>query len=303
MAPFKQIARLAAVLLLSVSAVAQADERLRPFVLASVSTTSVDAVTEDTKLALESAGFEVLADYAALTDARVLVISSPLLRDVAAQTELGGFAAVLRAAVTRSGDETQVSYVNPLYLAQAYRLDDTLQAVTDTLSGALGAEQAFGSKRGLTPKKLRKYHYMFGMEYFDDTYALASFDTQDMAVETVAARLADNELGLGEVYRLELPEQGAVLFGVSMAPEGEDNRYFSDRYQMSIVDFDDLRSTAYLPYELLVKDGKVEALHMRFRMAVHFPDLSMMGKHSFMTLQPSPKAIEKALKAIAAPAN
>jgi hypothetical protein len=35
---------------------------------------------------------------------------------------------------------------------------------------------------------------------------------------------------------------------------------------------------------------------MRFRMAVHFPDLSMMGKHSFMTLMPSPKAIEKALK-------
>jgi len=80
-----------------------------------------------------------------------------------------------------------------------------------------------------------------------------------------------------------------------MHPEAEDDRYYNDRYQMSVVDVANLRSTAYLPYEVLVKEGVVKALHMRFRMAVHFPDLSMMGKHSFMTLMPSPAAINKAL--------
>jgi len=41
------------------------------------------------------------------------------------------------------------------------------------------------------------------------------------------------------------------------------------------------------------------ALHMRFRMAVHYPDLKMMGSHSFMGIMQSPAAIQKALTAVA----
>jgi hypothetical protein len=35
---------------------------------------------------------------------------------------------------------------------------------------------------------------------------------------------------------------------------------------------------------------------MRFRMAVHFPDLSMMGAHGFTKLMASPGATEDALE-------
>jgi hypothetical protein len=38
---------------------------------------------------------------------------------------------------------------------------------------------------------------------------------------------------------------------------------------------------------------------MRFRMALHYPDLKMMGKNSFMQIMPSPKANETAFKAAA----
>ncbi len=82
-----------------------------------------------------------------------------------------------------------------------------------------------------------------------------------------------------------------------MTGEGDNGKYHDDAYQMSVVDFKEYKSSAYLPYQVLVVDGEVIALHMRFRMAVHFPDLSMMGKHSFMTLMPSPKAIQGALTA------
>ena len=44
----------------------------------------------------------------------------------------------------------------------------------------------------------------------------------------------------------------------------------------------------------------VEALHMRFRMAVHFPDLSMMGAHGFTKLMSSPGATEDALENLVA---
>jgi hypothetical protein len=54
----------------------------------------------------------------------------------------------------------------------------------------------------------------------------------------------------------------------------------------------------YSPYEVLVNGGVVEALPMRFRMAVHFPDLSMMGKHGFTKLMSSPRTTEKALEPV-----
>jgi len=46
---------------------------------------------------------------------------------------------------------------------------------------------------------------------------------------------------------------------------------------MSEIDFKDLRSTAHLPYDILVFGNKVCALYARFRIAVSFPDLSMRG--------------------------
>ena len=66
------------------------------------------------------------------------------------------------------------------------------------------------------------------------------------------------------------------------------------------VKFEGSAKIAYFPYEILVNGNEVEALHMRFRMAVHFPDLNMMGDHGFMKLMASPKATEQALRGLVA---
>ena len=66
----------------------------------------------------------------------------------------------------------------------------------------------------------------------------------------------------------------------------------------AIVDFEGNSKVAYFPYEVLVDGKNVEALHMRFRMAVHFPDLSMTGKHGFTKLISAPGATKKAFEAI-----
>jgi hypothetical protein len=68
---------------------------------------------------------------------------------------------------------------------------------------------------------------------------------------------------------------------------------------MKEVDFKPLRSTGHLPYEVLVTGGKVVALHAKFRIAVNFPDLSMMGSNSFMGIRCAPDAIEGALQQVA----
>jgi hypothetical protein len=43
----------------------------------------------------------------------------------------------------------------------------------------------------------------------------------------------------------------------------------------------------------------VYALPAKFRIAINFPDLSMMGSHSFFSIMCAPKSIKKALTAAA----
>ena len=86
-----------------------------------------------------------------------------------------------------------------------------------------------------------------------------------------------------------------TVFGVAMKGSG-DNKYMDERFIMSEIDFRDLKSTAHLPYEVLVSDNKVYAQYARFRIAINFPDLSMMGDNSFMKIMETPDAIRDVLK-------
>lgn len=278
-----------------------AQDRLKPFVLASSAPGDFDERVAEVSSQLAAAGYELLGEYRPYDGAAIVIITSASLQSVALANDQGGFAATLRVAITALDDEIQVSYVNPAYLAEAYRLDHDLAEQQSSLADALGVIEEFGSKRGLKPRSLRRYHYMMGMEYFTDPYELGAFESTQAATAAVDQGLADNPDGLSQVYRLAIPDSDIVVYGVAMQPEGEGNKAFNDAYQMSIVDFQSPRSTAYLPYEIVVDGGEVTALHMRFRMAVHFPDLSMMGKHSFMTLMSSPNAIHKALEGVVRP--
>lgn len=226
--------------------------------------------------------------------ARVIVFTSDALKSVAVKSKNGGFAAPQRASVTKVGDDLQVAYFNPTYMAYAYRLKSDLANTAEALEKALGKIEEFGSEKGLTERKLKKYHYTFGMEYFDDPYELAEYGSHREAVAAVEKNLASNNMGIRQVYRMDLPGN-KTLFGVSRKGATEDDRYYDDQWIMGTVDFEELKATPYLPYEIMVDGNEVIALHMRFRMAVSRPDLKMMGDNSFMQLMPSPEAIRKAL--------
>ena len=290
-------------LLLPLSGSVQAAEYIRPFVLASRGPGNFDAKVQETKAALTKAGFEILGQYSPYShtfvdNASVIVVTNDELKRAAAMTKYGGFAAPWRVAVTQVGGEIQVAYANPPYIANAYRLDADLNGVSQALKEALGAQETFGSKKGLTDRKLRTYHYTFGMEYFDDVYKLAEYGSHKQAVDTLEKNLAAGVAGVTRVYRLDLPNN-VVVFGVARKAPTESDLDMDETHIMSVVDFDELKGTAYLPYEIMVDGNKIVALHMRFRMAVHYPDLKMMGQNSFMNIMPSPNAIQKALTAAA----
>ena len=276
------------------SAVLAEDVLLKPFVLASKSASTVAEKTAQVKAALAAAGFSMVGEYAPYAGADIVIVTNDELKKNAAASEFGGYGAVQRVAITEVGKEVQVSYTNPVYMSNVYRMQGDLSDVETSLATALGKVEEFGAQ-GMTAKQARKYHYTIGMEYFNEPSVLAEYGSYEEAVQAVDSKLANNKNGVSKVYRVDIPGKQESVFGVGLKGSG-DNKSMDDQYIMNEIDFRDVKSTAHLPYEVLVSGNKVYALYARFRIAINFPDLSMMGSHSFMNIMKAPEAIRHALQ-------
>ena len=277
------------------SVFAQADDAvLKPFVLGSKGPGELAAKVDAAKAALTTNGFTVVGSYSPYANTTVIAVTNDELKRTAGQSEHGGFGAAMRVSLVKAGNDVQVSYTNPAYWANVYRMKGDLKGVSSALDKALGRVEEFGAK-GLTASKLRKYHYMFGMEYFDEPSELNEFKSYEDGVKTVEANLAAGVAGVTKVYRIDIPGKQETVFGVGMKGKTDNDKYMDDKYIMSEIDFKDVKSAAHLPYEILVSGNKAYALYARFRIVASFPDLSMMGANSFMNIMKSPEAIRKAL--------
>lgn len=277
---------------------AMADEVLMPFVLASSAPGDANSVAADVKGKLTGAGFEIVGEYSPYAGADVIVVTSDAMKALAAKSEFGAYGAAQRVSVTKNGDNIEVVYTNPIYMAAVYRMAGDMADIRKQLEGALGAEKDFGSEKKLTAKDLRKYHYTVMMEYFDDPSELAEYDSQAEAVKAVEDSLAAGKGATAKVFRIDIPGKDETIFGVALkGKDGEDCS--SDTFVMNRVDKGTPRQTAHLPYEIVVSDGTAYALYARFRIAINWPHLSMVaapeGKGTFFSIMCSPGAIEEAL--------
>lgn len=270
--------------------VTHAADLLKPFTLASKGSGDMATIIADVKDKLGASGFEIVGEYSPYEGAIIVIVTSDSLKNAAAKSEFGGYGAGQRISITQVGDEVQVAYTNPVYMANAYRMKDNLGDVAEKMASALGSVKAFGPEEGMTAEDIREYHYMFGMEYFDEPSLLAKYQSYEEALGAVEKSLAANKGGAGKVYRIDVPGKQETVFGVSLSKTCS-----SDEFIMGHIDFKPIRSTAHLPYEMLVSGNQVYALYARFRIAINFPDLKMMGKNSFFKIMCAPDEIEQAL--------
>ncbi len=238
---------------------------------------------------LKANGFEIAGEYVPYKGTKIIVITSKHLQAEAVKSNKGGYGAVMRVAITTNS----VSYTTPTYWANAYRMASELTDTANNLKKALGAGKTFGSKKGLTKKKLRKYHYMKMMPYFDDQVKLGTFPSYNEAVTTIENALKAKKNGIKLVYQVNIPGKDETVFGFNMSGEQE----ITDKSIMTVLNtFTGIpEHAAFLPYELLVSNGNVYMLHGKFRIALSFPDLSM---GQFMKIRNAPSDIKKAAKSL-----
>lgn len=286
--------------LLSLIAIVGYGQRLKPYTLASKSTESMEQVKAKTKESLKTAGFDILGEYrpAADIDRYLIVISSPDL--IAAVKQIGnltGFASALRVGITKEGETVIVSYTTPAYWANAYFQDNYtkvamhINKVTAALGKAIGKQSTFGSEEGETIDDLREYQYMMGMPEFDDTEELADFDSYQAAVAHIDKKLKEGVSNVAKVYEIEVPGKQLKLYGIALKGTTGEEQF------LPIIDGSTPKHTCFLPYEILVMGEEVHMLHGRFRIALSFPDLTMM---TFSKIMATPGDIEELLEAIVA---
>ena len=289
--------------LVAVAAQAADEARLKPFILGNTPAGNLEQAVAVVKSALKAQGFDEAGSYSPFVGATVIVVTSPELKAAAARAKkYGGFGAGQRVAVTEIKGKLQVSYVNPEYLGAAYGLGK-LESITEKLSLAIGATKQFGAAGGLTAEALAPgtYHYMVGMPFFQQVDVLAEYPDYPTALAAVEKGLAAGKGGTQKVYRIDLPGQEVSVFGVAVVTGDGIGRgdKDTDKELMEILDWQELRITAALPYEMLVQNGEVLALRGRYRIALHSPDIKMAGAHGFAKIMGSSGGIKAALSAVA----
>ncbi len=274
---------------------------MKPFVLASAAAGDMKAVVAEVTEKLKGAGFEIAGSYSPYPTATIIAVTNDALRAAVAKSEFGGYGAAQRVSVTAIKGKIQVAYTNPTYMASAYRMNDKLAGAHALLAKALGKGKEYGPNDddAMNDEDLRDYQYMWGMEDFTDHFLIGEHASYQAAVDTVEKNLAAGVGGVTKVYRIDIPGKKETVFGVAMKAKTEKDQEYDDAYLMKEIDFKDIRSTPHLPYELLVSGGKVYSQSARFRIAINFPDLSMMGDNSFMNIMGSPDAIKGALTEVA----
>ncbi|WP_319379946.1 hypothetical protein [Thiomicrorhabdus sp.] len=266
---------------------------LKPFVMGSSAASSIADASAKATAALQKNGFEVVGSYAPDADSNVIVVTNDALKKMAGASKNGGFGAMERVAVVKNGSSVEVSYTNPEYMWNAYRMQGDIKPVQAAMQAALGAGKTYGAAEGLSPDDLRDYHYKIMMPYFDDVDELAEFGSHQAAVDSVEAGLKANRAGAKKVYRINVSKDMTV-FGVALK-HGEGD----DAFIRKSIDGSGPSHAAHFPYEILVVGNEVVALNAKFRIAINWPSLSMMGSGSFMSIMSAPDDITASLTAVA----
>ena len=230
------------------------------------------------KSALKTNGLTVIGEYDAMQDKNyhIIVYTCPTLKKDASK-ENRAFAAVQKVLINNNDKELVLT--NPEYFLHAFMQDDFMQddfnedhakRVNKKLSMAFGTLK--DSEDGLDDDDIADYHFMIAMPYYEDMIEVAQGTDLEKRLEANAA----NKI----VFKIDTGK--ALLYGIAMQGE-KGEAYF-------INEIKGKKSSAFLPYMIMIEDNKAKILHPKYYLAIAYPNLSM---GEFMSIQNTPGDIEE----------
>lgn len=284
-----------AILMLNLSAVAQ---DIAPYIKIGDSNESIQKVSDKVISALESNSFTVLGTYNPSNKSSLKVIAftrTELKNTVVKVKDRGALAAAFKVGLEQKNGKVTVSYTNPDYILRAYLGDSynsykpVFQKFSTDLKSTFSTIGSDFTPFGGTIKadNLKKYHYKIMMPYFTDPVELNEFSSFEEGLKVISANLKAKKGNTTEVYKLVYSNEKVAVFGVGLLDKEEGEAHFLPIIGEAHV--------AALSYEIILQGNKATMLHGKYRLALHWPELTM---GTFMKIMSTPGNIEDALEAV-----
>lgn len=125
------------------------------------------------------------------------------------------------------------------------------------------------------------------MPYFTDPITLNEFSSFEEGLKVIENNLKAKKGETLQVYKILYSNEKVAVFGVGLRNQEEGEAHF-----LPIIGEDHI---AAMPYEIILQGKTATMLHGKYRIALHWPDLTM---GTFMKIMSTPGDIEDALKGL-----
>ena len=273
-------------------------QEIAPYIKVGETNESIQQVRDNVVKALKDNSFTVLGMYNPENKSSLKVIAftnDNLKNTVVKVADRGALAAAMKIGLVEKNGKITISYTNPDYLLRAYLMNNyntyksTFEQFSKDVKTALSSVgnkfKPFGGS--IKADELKKYHYKIMMPYFTDPVTLNEYKSFDEGLAIIEKNLAAKKGNTLKVYKIVYPKQQVAVFGVGLFNKEEGEPHF-----MPIIGEGHI---AALPYEIILQGNKATMLHGKYRIALHWPDLTM---GTFMKIMSTPGDIEDTLEGL-----
>ncbi len=274
---------------------------LAPYIKIVETNESIQQSSEKIINALKENSFQVLGTYHPANRSSLKVIAftrNDLKNTVVKVADRGALGAIFKVGLVQKEGKVTISYTNPDYILRAYLRDnynsykstfEKFHADLKTTFAAIGNEFVpFGGT--VAADKLKKYHYKIMMPYFTDPVELNEFASFEEGLKIIEDNLKAKKGNTVQVYKLVYQNKKVAVFGVGLKSKEDGESHF-----LPIIGAD---HAAAMPYEIILQGKKATMLHGKYRIALHWPDLTM---GTFMKIMSTPGDIEDTLEELCKP--
>ena len=271
---------------------------LSPYIKVGESSDGMQAVSEQIIQTLKDNAFTILGSYNVSDKNALKVIAftrDDLKNTVIKVADRGALAATMKIGLVMKNNKVVISYTNPDYILRAYlpinysTYKSTFVKFSSDLKAALSSVgnefKPFGGT--VEADKLAKYHYKIMMPYFTDPVELNEFSSFEEGLNIISNNLEAKKGHTKEVFRLVYSDEKVAVFGVGLQSKEDGESYFLPKIGEDHV--------AAMPYEIILQGKEATMLHGKYRLALHWPELTM---GTFMQIMSTPGDIEDTLEGL-----